>query len=335
MWLALITGLTTGGISCLAVQGGLLAASQAQTGTNSDTRIFRIKSTTAFLISKLFAYTVLGILLGILGSKVLITPILQGWIQILVGIFLLGTAGRLLNLHPLFRYFTITPPKFLFRMVRNASKNTHLLSSSFLGFMTILIPCGVTQAMMVLALSSGNAAIGGGIMAAFILGTSPIFFLLGLTASEFFKRGKLAYVGTAVIVALGILSINTGQGLRGSVHTIQNYYNAATGKLNEVSTNTGKVAGVNKEGKQEATIKITNNGYSSSVSTLKVGVPVKLNLQSANAQGCSRAFTIPSLNLSKILPVNGSDTLEFTPTETGRLTYTCSMGMYTGYFEVI
>src|SRR5512134_632242 len=78
---AFITGLTTGGLSCLAVQGGLLASSLAHQIEQdyleqSTQQIKRGKknqpkprSNTAlpillFLLAKIVAYTLLGVLLG-------------------------------------------------------------------------------------------------------------------------------------------------------------------------------------------------------------------------------------------------------------------------------
>jgi len=88
-------------------------------------------------------------------------------------------------------------------------------------------------------------------------------------------------------------------------------------------------------GSQEVTIKVTNSGYQSSVNTLKAGVPVKIKLVSENVKSCARAFAIPDLNYFKVLPQTGTEEIEFTPTKLGKLTYTCSMGMYTGSFNVV
>src|SRR3990167_3912491 len=94
IWLAFIAGLTTGGISCFAVQGGLLAS--ALTEENKK------KATLIFLGTKLIAYTLLGFLLGFLGSSLNISPKIQGIFQIVIGLFMVATAGRLINIHPLF-----------------------------------------------------------------------------------------------------------------------------------------------------------------------------------------------------------------------------------------
>ena len=315
LWLAFITGLTTGGISCFAVQGGLLAS--ALTEENKK------KSTLIFLGAKLIAYTLLGFLLGFLGSSLNISPKIQGTLQILIGVFMIATAGRLLNIHPIFRYFVIQPPKFILRLMRNQAQAKSIFTPAFLGIMTVLIPCGVTQAMMLYATGTSSPLWGAGILFAFILGTSPVFFAIGIASSELFKKKAFNYIAAAFIFVIGIISINSGQILRGSVHTLQNYYQAAFG-----SQQTSRVGNV-------VNIEIANRGYRSDVNTLKLGVPVKLILKTSNVTSCARAFTIPDLNYFKILPATGTETVEFTPTKLGNMTYTCSMGMYSGSFTVI
>jgi len=315
LWLAFITGLTTGGISCFAVQGGLLAS--ALTEENKK------RSTLIFLGAKLIAYTLLGFLLGFLGSSLNISPKIQGIFQIVIGLFMVATAGRLINIHPLFRYFVIQPPKFVLRLMRNQAQAKSFFTPAFLGLMTVLIPCGVTQAMMLYAIGTSNPFWGAGIMFAFVLGTSPIFFAIGIASGELFKKKAFNYIAATFIFVIGILSINSGQILRGSVHTLQNYY-AVIFNISQTS----KVGNV-------VNIEITNRGYKADVNTLKLGIPVKLILKASNVTSCARAFTIPDLNYFKILPGTGIEEIEFTPTKLGNLTYTCSMGMYSGSFNVI
>jgi uncharacterized protein len=329
--LALFTGLTTGGISCFAVQGGLLTASIAnqKKETQKD-------SVVTFLISKLIAYTLLGAALGLVGAALTITPKLQGSLQILAGIIMLATAGRILDIHPIFRKFTFTPPKSFYRVARSSSKLDSAFAPAILGFSTVLIPCGVTQSMMLLSIASGNAFMGGLIMAGFTLGTSPVFFAFGMASKALLTNRKLSYVAAGIITILAVTSINTGQILRGSVHTLQNYRLAmASGAENSRVAGASVQATINQTGKQEVTINAITGGYQSEITTLKVGVPVTLKLRTDNTLGCSRAFTIPEYNISTILETTGEKIVEFTPTKTGRLTYTCSMGMYTGQFTVV
>lgn len=187
------TGLLTGGLTCLAVQGGLLTSLIAQRESTTvkvtqegGRNAFPIL---AFLVAKLLAYTVLGFLLGWLGSVVQLSLSAKVFLQFAVVVFMLGTAMNILNVHPVFRYFVIQPPKFLARLVRNQSKRTDLFAPVFLGAFTVFIPCGTTQAMMALAIASGNPVLGATILFVFVLGTSPLFFTVGYFASKL--GGKL------------------------------------------------------------------------------------------------------------------------------------------------
>ena len=172
--LAFITGLTTGGLSCLAVQGGLLAGSLAQqieqdvlnaprcreSGQGSPApRTNTALPIALFLLAKLVAYTLLGALLGLLGSFLTLSPVTRAVLMIAIGVFMVGNALRMLNVHPIFRYFAIEPPRFITRYIRRTAKRgTELFTPLFLGALTVLIPCGVTQAMMAAALGTGNPA---------------------------------------------------------------------------------------------------------------------------------------------------------------------------------
>lgn len=323
LWLAFITGLTSGGISCFAVQSGLLTSALVSENEIEVSKSLRAKALGIFLISKLIAYTLLGALLGYLGSSLNISLRFQGYLQILIGLYMLATAARLLNIHPIFRYFVITPPKFILRLMRNQAQAKSVFSPMILGALTTLIPCGVTQAMMLLAVGTSDPFWGAGIMFFFILGTSPVFFAIGYAATELMKNKAFNLIAATVITVIGFMSLNSGQILRGSAHTFQNYYTVIFGTAQGAKI--GNVVNIN----------ITNLGYKADVNTLKLGVPVKIVLQTNNVTSCARAFTIPEMNITKILPVTGTETIEIVPTKLGNLTYTCNMGMYSGTFNVI
>jgi sulfite exporter TauE/SafE len=330
-WLPFITGLTTGGVSCFAVQGSLLTTALAVEEEVDISQKIKTQALAVFLIAKLIAYTLLGLLLGLIGESLIISSKVQGWFQIFIGAYMLITAANLINLHPFFKHFIIQPPKFAFRFLRNRSKVNSFFTPVTLGALTILIPCGVTQAMMLLAISASNPLTSTIILSSFILGTIPVFFIIGLAANELLRRKVFSIVAALVVAGLGLFSINSGQILRGSVHTIQNYWNVV---FADSSGNAGQEAGI-KNGVQEVTINVTSHGYSSNIKQLKIGVPVKLTLITDSAAGCARTFTIPNYNIRKVLPVTGSETVEFTPNKLGNLTYTCSMGMYSGSFNIV
>jgi len=320
VWLAFLTGLTTGGLSCLVVQGGLLASSIAS-GNN------RWVSVGSFLIAKLLSYILLGYFLGAIGATLLLTPKLLGTIQMMAGLFMVWTALRLLNIHPVFRYGVFQPPRWTYRLLKGKTP-------AILGFLTVLMPCGVTQATMAIAIASGNPFMGAAIMGAFVLGTSPIFFALGASVVELMKRPAFSYLAAGVVTLFAVLSINGGLALHGSFYTIQNLISVAAMSPEELANIHGRIAGVTR-GIQEVTINVKDRGYEASATTIRAGMPVRLTLMTDNTRGCTRAFTIPELNISETLDETGRKVLEFTPTKTGRLAYACGMGMYTGAFAVI
>jgi len=203
--LAFITGLTTGGLSCLAVQGGLLASSlahqieqdyvdqSAQPRCREKDQTQPLRQNTAFpillfLASKLAAYTLLGALLGWLGSYLTLSPTTRAILLIAIGIFMVGNALRMFNVHPIFRYFSIEPPKFITRYIRRTAKGTDTATPLFLGALTVFIPCGVTQAIMATALGTGSVVLGAALMFAFTLGTSPVFFIIAYLTTELGTR---------------------------------------------------------------------------------------------------------------------------------------------------
>lgn len=90
---------------------------------------------------------------------------------------MVGTALRMLNVHPIFRYFALEPPRSLTRYIRKTAKQggRDHATPLFLGALTAFMPCGVTQAMMALAIGTGDPLLGAATMVAFTLGTTPVF----------------------------------------------------------------------------------------------------------------------------------------------------------------
>lgn len=336
---AFITGLTTGGLSCLAVQGGLLASSLARQIevdllTQPKGRKSQSRSTPSmqpalpivlFLLAKLTAYTILGALLGWLGSFLSLGPISRAILMIAIGIFMVGNALRMLNVHPFFRYFSIEPPKFITRYIRRTAKNgTELATPLFLGALTVFIPCGVTQAIMGAALATGRAGLGAALMFAFTLGTSPVFFLvaflttkIGASLESFFMR----FVAIAVLV-LGLVTLNSGLNLVGSPLSFENM----TRGLTSSSLEQAPVAG---EG--DLTLYVENQGYFPQTLRAKANAPVALNLVTNRTYSCARDFVIPALSFYELLPDTGKVVVDIPAQPAGtRMFFTCSMGMYTG-----
>lgn len=336
-----LTGLITGGLTCLAVQGGLLAATIAQREedkiNNSLSKTGNAVSIISFLTAKLAAYTVLGFLLGLVGSVIQLSLTATIVMRIIVIIFMLGTALSILNVHPVFRYFVIQPPKFLTRLVRKQSKSKDIFAPALLGAFTVFIPCGTTQAMMALAIASGNPLMGAAILSAFVLGTSPLFFILGYYATKLGNvlQQKFMRIAALALIILAFYNINGVMALSGSSITFDKILSKATCALalcytSEVSSTLAQQAVT------EATITFTQFAYKPDNIVVKAGSTVTLRLLNENGSGCVQAFTLPDYKIQKVVPVGSSDTITFTaPDKPTELSYMCSMGMVTGTIKVI
>lgn len=338
LWIIFITGLTVGGLTCLAVQGGLLAsviaAREEESALGRGTAKHAMYATGVFLVSKYIAYVVLGFILGAFGGALNIGGRVQTVMQLVAGLYMVAVALNLLNIHPIFRYAIIQPPRFLTRMVRNQSKSKDLFAPALLGGMTIFIPCGTTIAMEALAISSANAFAGASIMAVFILGTIPLFFGIGVLASvmgETFKTKFLKLAAVAVIY-LGVTSINGSLIALGSPFTLQ----AIADNFSKISLGSSDDASQSSQlPSQNVEIDVTSRGYTPNYLKVKKGEEVTLTLKSKDAYSCASAFRIPSLGISRNLTANDTQTVKFTPDKAGKITFACSMGMYRGVIEVI
>lgn len=342
---AFITGLTTGGLSCLAVQGGLLASSLAhqveqdylEQATLKPKRSQKIqtqkRTNTAlpillFLVAKIVAYTLLGILLGWLGNFLSLSPATRAILMILIGIFMVGNALRMFNIHPIFRYFTIEPPKFITRYIRRTAKGTDTFTPLFLGALTVFIPCGVTQAIMAAALATSSPITGGAMLFAFTLGTSPVFFIVAYLTTELGSRTEKYFMRfvAVVVLILGLVTANGGLNLIGSPLSLQNL----SRNLLPSASPTYAVASSTTPGGQ-LTLNVGNDGYFPQTLHAIANTPIKLSLVTRQTYACSRDFVIPALNFYKLLPDTGTVAVDIPAQPSGtRLFFTCSMGMYTG-----
>jgi len=366
--IAFITGLTTGGLSCLAVQGGLLASSLSNQ-IEKDFQAAGVKNRKSknnpkqkpsklalpilvFLVAKLVAYSILGFLLGMVGQVFQLSPIARAVLLIAIGIFMLGNALRMLNVHPIFRFFVFEPPAFLRRKLRKTASGadgSSLVTPAFLGFMTVLIPCGIAQSIMAVALGTGNPLQGAALMFAFTLGTSPVFFAVSYFATQIGSKLEKQFVRFVAIVVLilAIVTINSGLTLAGSpinlsrlpisfypqpqrVNAVQAGQTAqaidpAIASPTEANPNLADTEG------STIIINVENYGYNPPEIHAKAGVPVTLKLITEDVRSCSRAFIIPSLNVQKMLDQTGEATIQIPAQKSGaKINYSCSMGMYGG-----
>jgi len=342
-WIIFLTGLTTGGLSCLAMQGGLLAsiiANQKEQEHDRDDNLLDWLPVMMFLVSKLIAHIILGFLLGLLGSQFELSLTVRLLFQSLAALFMLATAANLLELHPVFRYVVLQPPKFIQRAVRNTTKSKALFTPAILGLLTVFIPCGVTQAMEVLAITSGSPVAGAVIMGVFVLGTSPLFAIVGVATAKLSETFQQRFMKLAawLLIFLGLSGINGVLTVLDFPITYQTVTRPVVYYFSDERLQDMKNIGTfvpQQDGVQKVLIIAKNEGYSPTKFRVKAGVPVQLTVQTKDSYTCASYFSLKAFNIKMQLGPNDSQTTTFTPTKPGNYQYSCAMGMYTGVMEVL
>lgn len=344
-WLIFLTGLTSGGVTCAAMQGGLLAsviANQKKLAVSPGLGRDDIAPVSTFLLAKLLSHLALGALLGALGSVVELSLPAKLTFQALAAIFMFGSALNLLDVHPLFRYLSFQPPKWTYRLLKHNQTHANLFAPGVLGLLTVFIPCGVTQAMAVVALTSSSPLQGAGTMGAFVLGTFPLFFLLGIgTArlSEVWRRDFLR-LAAYLLIFMSLSSVNGILQVTDSPYSVQRLGPHLVRLLPPYDRTTTPLAPdpavLLENGVQKVTISIENGGYTPKYFRVKAGVPVELTLATeGQVYSCATAFTFKAFDIYDVLKPVDSKVHKFTPEKIGKYTYSCSMGMYSGVMEVI
>lgn len=263
---------------------------------------------------RVISYTIIGGLIGAVGSVFTLSSSTQGIIQIVAGIFMVIMGLNLLNIFPWLRKFNLSMPRFLADKINTEKRNR---APFFVGLLNGLMPCGPLQAMQLYALSTQDPIKGALSMLLFSLGTVPLMFLLSAASSFLTKKfaNKMIAVGAVLVVVLGISMLNRGLSLTG-------YAASPTSGNSSQKTSTAVVS----DALQTVTTTLDSGTYEPI--TVKAGTPVKwtIHADQGSLTGCNSTIVIPAYGIKKELHP-GDNIIEFTPTETGTFSYSCWMGM--------
>lgn len=334
----LLVGITAGLSTCMALVGGLVlgvSARFSEKHPNASPRQ-KFKPHIFFNIGRVFFFFIFGGLIGYFGSFLQLGPSSIGFLTIMVGIVMLLLGLQTIAIFPKLEKIRFTLPKGLYKLVGidNQKESEYSNKSSFiLGGLTFFLPCGFTQAMQLYAISSGSPMTGALTMAVFAIGTTPgLLGVGGLTAliKGAFAKPFFKFVGLMVI-ALALFNISNGLNLTGiGLPDIRG--------VNKASANSGSSFSdpnvTLENGVQIVRMTQGYNGYSPSEFTIQRGLPVKWIITSTDGNTCAASIFSSELGVRKILN-EGENVIEFTPEDTGSIRFSCSMGMYTGSFNVI
>lgn len=316
--LGVIASLST----CIAVTGGLvLGVSAAHARRNGTTKgIAKFVPHIYFNMGRVASYTLLGGVIGGLGSLFTISPFGQGIITLIAGGMLILLGGYITGIFRMTLSVSLLPKKITHAIHDMTERGTGI-TAAMLGALTFFLPCGFTQALQLFVVSRGDALQGGLIMGVFALGTTPVLFGLGSVTNVVkgeVKKHLLTMAGLITILfGIGAL-MNAGPLLGIAMPSLSSP---------QAYENTENVAQL-RNGKQYIEMTIDYIDYSPHQFVVQKGVPVEWKINSTNAAGCMTSLVSSGLGINQYLG-RGVTTVRFTPTRVGNFPFSCSMGMGT------
>lgn len=330
-----LVGLLAASSSCIAVVGGLLLSSAAKFNERyqNATRAAKMKPIALFVAGRIVSYTLLGGLLGLVGDVLSPSPLVTALITGVAALYMLVMGLEMLHVAPkwLERVLPGTS-KTLSHKIIDAEEKKHPFMPFLLGGATFFLPCGFTQALQLYALTTGSFTGGATSLLAFALGTAPALLALGFASSSLKgKTGKWFFqFSGALVIVLGLWNIQNAFSLAGYPLSLSRF-------ISQQNTVTKSSIDISPSNKEIQVIKMNVDPYEGYVPdkfTLEVGRPVRWEVDGTNAGGCANVLVSRKFGIQKVLKP-GINVIAFTPKEAGTFTFSCSMGMYRGTFQVV
>ena len=207
-WTAFTLGLI-GSTHCLGMCGPIALAIPMSTSQ----RVLMTFQALKYNLGRVITYAFLGAVFGLIGMGVELAGFQKSF-SVVIGILLLFAAffslnweSKLTNSSPLARFFYLIKSQ-IGKLLRNNSKQSHLLIGIFNGF----LPCGMVYLAMAGAITTGSVLNGMLFMTLFGLGTLPLMLgimLIGNVVKPSFKK-LLRSIAPFVMIAFALLLIARG-----------------------------------------------------------------------------------------------------------------------------
>jgi sulfite exporter TauE/SafE/copper chaperone CopZ/plastocyanin domain-containing protein len=354
-----VIGLVTS-VHCAAMCGGInLSQCIPSPGTPERGQVLRPSA--LYNAGRVVSYTLVGIIVGALGSVITLSGRFQGAVQLAAGVFMMIMGINMLGIFPALRRFNPRMPGIFARKIEALTASVSGTVSSqrqkprgknplVVGLLNGLMPCGPLQAMQLYALSTGSPVTGGISMFLFSLGTVPLMFGIGALSSALstvfgnraFTR-RVMKAGAILVTVLGMTMFTNGWNLSGFNF---NFPDAAAAFFKPLSSPPSGTETYASFASAAETSPLIENGVQVVNSTLspgrypaitvQQGIPVKwtINAPGGSINGCNNRLIIREYGIEHRF-VPGENVIEFTPEKTGKFSYSCWMGMIRSSITVI
>lgn len=302
-----VTGLFTS-VHCISMCGAMNIMAVVHENTKNS-----IKKPLLYNMGRVISYTLIGGIVGFLGSIISINDTVSGIIILIAALMMVLMALNMLGV-----VCYKLPKRFNFK-IKKRFNNFFVI-----GLVNGFIPCGPLQAMQLYALSTGSFITGALSMFLFGIGTVPLMLFVGVIFNLF--KGKrrifLNKIASVLILILSLVMMNRGI-LSFGIDITSLFRN----KDNFITS-------IIKNDYQEVNIDLSYNDYDNII--IQKDIPVKLIIHADKKYltGCNNEICINEYDIKKEITV-GENIIEFTPTKTGTFTMTCWMNMIKNTIKVI
>lgn len=302
-------------VHCVAMCGGInLSQCIPQSAKSKEKGKSSLRPSLMYNTGRVISYTVIGGIVGSIGTVISLSGGAKGIVQLLAGFFMVIMGLNLLNIFPWLRKLNPRMPKVF---AGNIDVEKRSNSPLYVGLLNGLMPCGPLQAMQLYALSTGDPLKGALSMFLFSLGTVPLMFGLGALSSVLSRKftKKAMSAGAVLVIILGISMFQNGLGLSGFALADPQVRQAASENKAEI-----------QDGVQIVNTTLGSGRYEPI--TVQSGIPVKwtVTAEEGSINGCNNRIFIPEYEIEKKFKI-GENIIEFTPKEAGTYGYSCWMGM--------
>lgn len=303
-------------LHCVGMCGGIMLTQTLDKDNLLTSKNTSFNISLKYNIGRVISYTLLGGIIGALGSVFSVSMKMQGFIQIIAALFMIIAGLNMFGIK-LFKSSNINIP-FLKKSCNKNSKNPFIV-----GILNGFMPCGPLQTMQLYALGTGSFVMGALSMFMFSIGTVPLMLGFGYISSILSKKlsnNIFKYSGIFIVI-LGISMGQRGLALTG--------FNVPI--LSNISQSSDDLAPV-VDGYQEVTITANRYGYKPSSNLIKGDIPVKLTIKAEKLTSCNNVMYFSQydqyIDLSK-----GDVIAEINPNGSD-ISFTCWMGMIRGNIKV-
>jgi sulfite exporter TauE/SafE/plastocyanin domain-containing protein/copper chaperone CopZ len=319
--LLFVIGLITS-LHCIGMCGGI---NLSQTGNLSDeiSRFPTIRRSVRYNIGRMISYTILGGIVGGIGSVISLSLSLQSIIVITAGLVMIIMGLNMIGLMSSLKFLVPVLPGFLAGRIKSFSQKRNPLG---IGLLNGFMPCGPLQSMQLYALSTGSVLSGAFSMFLFSAGTVPLMFLFGTIGIFFSKRFQktIMKISALLIAVLGMGMVSRGLSLNGVLIHPQGVDKIA------VDAAIARIEG------DFQTVRSDVSPYGYEPIIVQAGIPVRWILEAGagDITGCNNAIISREFGIRQGLS-EGETVVDFTPEESGNFGFTCWMGMINSNILVV